>query len=419
MTAPHPRGLWHHRSFLYLWVAQTVSAAGSAVTAIALPLTAVLYLDASPAEMGLLGAAAGLPALLFGLLVGVWVDRARRHTLMIVADLGRALLLASIPAAALLGLLTMAQLYAVAFCVGTLSLFFDIAVTSYLPSVVRREELVDANGKLQMSDSVTAVAGPGVAGLLVQLATAPAAIALDALSFLASALLLRRIPSEEPAAPVRRGGRSIRGELGEGLRFLVAEPLLRSMTLSSALGSLALSVQGAVLVLYATEELRIAPALLGAIFSARGAASLLGAALSGRVGRTVGAGPAVVWGTLLSCLGALTYPLAAGSPVAAAAFLVAGQVLFGLGTPIYSVNQVSLRQEITPDRLLGRVNAGRRFVVFGVAPVGALVGGTLGSQLGLRPALITGAACMVLAFLVALLSPLRTAVQRGASAAGV
>ncbi len=407
MSRPRFTGLWRHPDFLRLWAAQTVSAAGSAVGGIALPLTAVVALDASAAQMGLLGAAAGAPALLFGLLAGVWVDRWPRRPILVAANLGRALLLGTIPVAALLGVLRMELLYAVGFGVGTLSLFFDIAVTSLLPALVGRRQLVEGNGKLQLSDSVTRVAGPGLAGLLLQVVAAPVAVAADALSFLASAVLLRRIRAAEHDHAPDRTRRSMRREIGEGLHLLLGHPLLRAMTLSSALGSLALSLQGTVLVLYATGTLGVTPALLGVVFSSRGAASLLGAALSGWVGRRLGAGPAIVWGTLVVALGTLALPAASGPLAITVSVLIAAQVLLGSGTPVYSVNQVSLRQAITPDRLLGRVNAGRRFVVFGAAPVGALLGGFLGSALGLRPTLVVGAFTMVLAFLAVLVSPLK------------
>ncbi len=393
--------------FVNLWAAHTVSAFGSAVTGVALPLTAVLALGASPAQMCLLRVAGGVPALLFSLFAGVWVDRLRRRPVLIGADLGRALLLRSVPVAALLGLLRMEHLYVVAFLTGALSLFFDIAVTSYLPVLIRRKDLVGGNTRLQVSDSVASVAGPGLGGVLTQLLTAPVAIAFDALSFALSALLLRRIHAEEaPLAPLPER-RDVWREIGEGLRFLLANPLLRAMTVSSALGSLALSMQVAVLVLFATRSLGLSPALLGLIFASRGIASLVGAVLAGRAGRAMGAGPAVVWGTLLSVLGSLVIPLAGGSLVVAVPTLVAAQVLLGIGSPIYSVNQITLRQSITPDRVLGRVNASRRFLVFGAAPVSALFGGTLGSLLGLRPTLLAGALILMLAFLTVLLSPLR------------
>lgn len=413
-------GLWKQRDFRHLWAAHSVSVAGSAVTGIALPLTAIEVVDASAAQLGVLGAVATLPALLFGLPAGVWVDRWRRHPLLVRADLGRGLLLGAIPLAALLDLLTMEVLYVVAFAGGILGLFFDIAITSFLPTVVARGQLVDGNSKLATSDAVATVAGPSLGGVLVQLVSAPGAIAIDAVSFLTSALLLRGIQAREPTAVGTVGaarGRLI-GELMEGLRFLVAQPLLRAMTLSSALGSVAVSIQGAVLILYATTDLGISAALLGVVFASRGIAALIGAWLAGRVGTRLGPGRAIIAGTLVGSVGAfaMALPSASSAAAVAVAVVVGGQVLLGLGAPIYSVNQLSLRQAITPDRLLGRVNAGRRFVVFGVAPLGALAGGFLGEALGLRAALLAGALCMVGAVVAAIASPLRSSVQPSAAA---
>jgi MFS family permease len=399
--------LWRQPDFRYLWAAQAVSLAGSAVTSLALPLTAALLLGASPAQMGLLGAATGAPALLFSLVVGAWVDRWPRRPILVAADVARALLLGTIPLAALLGGLRMAHLYAVAFAVGSLSLLFDIAATSFLPAVLLRQRLVEGNSALQLGEAVTRVAGPSAAGVLVQLVTAPVAIAADALSYLASALLLSRIRTREPA-PVQQGRQRLWREISEGVRLLLGHPALRAMTVSSALGSLAMSIQGTLLVLYATGDLGLTPSLLGLVFSSRGLTSLLGAALAGPLGRRLGAGRAIVWGTLAEAVGALLLPLASGPLTVAVPLLVAGQALLGAGTPVYSVNQVSLRQALTPDRLLGRVNAGRRFVVFGIGPVGALLGGALGEGLGVRLALFAGGLSMALAFFAAWLSPLRT-----------
>ena len=405
--------LWQHTDFRRLWAAHSVSVAGSAVTGIALPLTAIEVLEASAAQLGVLGAVATLPALLFGLPAGVWVDRWRRHPLLVRTDLGRAILLGVIPLTALLDLLSMEVLYVVAFAVGILGLFFDIAVTSYVPSVLARDQLVDGNSKLATSTSVATVAGPSVGGVLVQLISAPGAIAVDAVSFLTSALLLRGVQAHEPVAgaPSGTGRTRLSNELMEGLRFLVRQPLLRAMTLSSALGSLAVSIQGAVLILYATTDLGISAALLGTVFASRGIAALVGAWLAGRVSVRFGEGRAFIIGTLVGAVGAFTLTLPSASPAASMAVMIGGLVLLGVGAPIYSVTQLSLRQAITPDRLLGRVNAGRRFVVFGVAPLGALAGGILGETLGLRAALLTGALCMAGAVVAAVASPLRSAVK--------
>ena len=241
-------GLLRHPDFRRLWVAQTVSVVGSQLTSVALPLTAVLTLRATPLEMGLLGAAANMPILLGGLFAGVWVDRLRRRPILIVADLGQGLLLATIPLAAFLGLLRIEMLYAIAILVGTLKLFFDVAVTSYLPVLVRREELAEGNSKIQLSYSAADVTGPGVAGGLVQLIGAPFVLLLDTLSFLVSAAFLRRIRSPEPT-PIQVDRQTVWREIGDGLRLLWKEPVLRAMTLTTGVGSLGNSMQQTVLVL--------------------------------------------------------------------------------------------------------------------------------------------------------------------------
>ena len=255
-----------------LWQAQTVSEFGSEITRLALPLTAVLTLQATAVEMGVLRAAANAPILLLGLVAGVWVDRLRRRPIMVSANVGRALLLGAIPAIALLGALRMEHLWLVAFLVGTLTVFFDLAVTSIPPTLVAREDLVEANSKLQLSYSTVAAVGPGVAGWLIALVTAPLAIAVDAVSFLASAALLTRLGASEPAP--RAGRRPMWGEIGEGARFLFGHPALRPLTVSTAVGSLGGSIQGTVLVLYAAQQLGLGPALIGLVVASGGVAAI-------------------------------------------------------------------------------------------------------------------------------------------------
>src|SRR5262245_5400811 len=236
-----PSNLWQNRSFLRLWLAQVISSAGTAITNVALPLTAVLVLDATPAQMGLLGMAGSLPNLLFGLIAGVWVDRTRRRPVLVGADIGRAILLVSIPVAAWLSHVTFLHLWIVAFCAGSLTVFFQIASIAVLPALVTKTQLVEANSKLSISDSVILIAGPGVAGGLVQLLSAPKAILVDAVSYLLSAVTLGGIGAAEPRPAPRHG--AIWSEIGEGVRELVGTPLLKVLTITSSLGLLAASVQ--------------------------------------------------------------------------------------------------------------------------------------------------------------------------------
>jgi MFS family permease len=408
--------LWRDRQFGLFWGGQTVSVLGSAVTALALPLMAEALLGATAWQMGLLGAAQMTPHLLFGLLAGVAVDRWPRRRTMIAADLGRAALLALVPLAWSLGWLSIELLYAVAFGIGGLSLLFDVASTSFVPSLVGRERLVEGNAQVALSGSVASTAGRGLGGALVQLLGAPLAIALDAASFLVSAASLAMVRVAEPSAAAPAARRGLWADVVEGLRTVFGDAVLRAMTIGSAIGSLALQVQAAVLVLYLRRQLGLEPAVIGAIFATASAAGIVGALLAGRGARLIGAGPSVVYGTLLTALGTLAAPLAGGPTWLVVAVLLLGQLLIGIGGPIYAVNQLSVRQLVTPDHLLGRVNASRRFLVFGVGPVGALLGGAVGEAAGLPAALLLGAGLMLIAFAWLFASPLRDG-YAGANAA--
>src|SRR5262245_26883176 len=317
-----PAALWRNRAFLRLWVADAVSQLGSEVTTLALPLTAVVVLGAGAAEMGLLAASRQVPYLLTSLVAGVWVDRLPRRSIMVVADFGRAALLGAIPLAAYFQVLRIEHLYSIAFLVGMLSVFAEIAATSIVPSLVERDQIFDANGRLQMTGSAAGVAGPGLGGALVQAVTAPIAIALDALSFLVSGLLVATIGPERGPRPAERARGGFWRQVWEGLVGLLGIRVIRDMTISSALGNVALQIQGAVLFLYLVRDLGLDPALIGTIFALRGLAALAGAAVSSGVGRRFGPGPAIVFGTLLLELGLCAIPLAAGPPPLVVATLV-------------------------------------------------------------------------------------------------
>lgn len=410
-------GLWRHREFGKLWAGQTISLFGSQVTFLALPLTAVLTLKATAAQMGILGAVQFAPFLLVGLFAGVWVDRARRRPILMAADFGRALLLSSIPAAALLHRLGMPQLYVIGFLVGILTVFFDVAYQSFLPALVSREALVEGNSKLGASEALAQIGGPGIAGLLVQLITAPIAIFVDATSFLASVLFLGLIRTPEPAPLARSQGRNIWAEIGEGLRVVVGNPLLRSIAGCTATSNLFGTILQTVYLLYAVRALGISAGLLGLIFAVGSAGGLLGAVLAGRITLRVGLGPAIWGAILLGSVASLLVPLAVRPLVLAIPLLMAAQIGRGLGGTLYNINQVSLRQTITPDHLLGRMNASMRFIVWGTIPLGSLIGGFLGEAIGLRPTLVVGAIGGLLSVLWVLLSPVRTLRLRPAAAA--
>ena len=403
---PALTGLWRHTDFLKLWAAQTLATLNSTVTNLALPLIAALTLRASPIEMGLRGTAATIPNLLVGLPAGIWADRFRRRPIMIAADVGRALLLLSIPVAAALDLLGIWQLYAVLFLSGVCTTFFDVADASYLPSLVGRDRLVSANSKLVTSTSVAAAVGPGLAGGLIQLLTAPIAIVTDALSLAASAVLVKTIRAPEPA-PAADGRRDDAWrEACDGVRTLCRDPVLRSIAGSSTIYLFFSSTTIAVYVLYATRELGIVPGTLGLIFGFGGAGAVVGALIAARSARWLGAGPAMIAANLVAGLCMLLIPLAGASP-AAVPLLMAAQFGSQSMGAAFTIVQTSLRQARTPDRVLGRMNASYRFLTMGTIPVGSLVGGALGGAIGPRATLLVGGLGMLLPVVWLFLSPAR------------
>jgi predicted MFS family arabinose efflux permease len=375
------------------------------VTTLAFPLTAALTLDAGPGAMALLGAAGTLPTLLFGLFAGVWVDRLPRRPLLIGADLARAVLLGSIPVAALVGALRLPQLYVVAFLTGVCTLVFEVAYHAILPTLVPSEQLVEGNSKLALSRSAAEVAGPGLAGGLARVMTAPGAIALDAISFLVSAACLRHLrPSAAlpPAQPVRR---QLRVELGDGLRVIRGEPVLRALVGGLALLQLANAALETVVLLYLARTLGLGAATLGVVFAAGNVGFLAGALLPARMAAWFGVGPSIALALALTASSDLLVPLATGPTVIVIALLLLALGGFGLGHTIFNVHQVSLRQQLTPAALLGRVNATVLVLTAGLAPLGALLGGALGATLGLRATLFIAGGGELLAALWLAVSP--------------
>jgi MFS family permease len=379
------RSLWGHRDFVRLWSAESVSRFGSQVSLLALPLIAIAVLRTSTFQVGLLSTMEFLPFVLVGLPAGVWVDRLRRRPVLIAADLGRALALASVPLAHLLGVLSMAQLYAVAFVTGVLTVFFDVAYQSYLPRLVRPDQLVEGNAKLEISSSGASIAGPGLAGLLIQAFTAPLAVLVDAISFVASAGFIGRIRRPEPPPPPASGGPGMRREIAEGLRYVLGHRLLRWIAASTGTFNLFSSMTQAILVLYLVRRLGMSAGLIGLVMSVGNAGWLIGAAGSGRLSARIGVGWSVLGAAVVGSAGALLVPLAPASwPVP---FLIAAMCLQSFGTTVYNIGQLSVRQAITPERLHGRMNATMRFMVWGTMPLGSALGGALGQAVGLRPTL--------------------------------
>jgi MFS family permease len=403
--------LWRHRDFMRLWAAETISQVGSQVTLLALPLAAILILDATAFEVGALSSIEYAPFLLVGLPAGVWVDRLRRRPILIAGDLGRAVVLASIPIAYWLDALTMPHLYAAAFFTGICTVFFDVAYQSYLPSLVERGQLTEGNAKLEISRSGAQLAGPGIAGGLVEVLTAPVAIAVDAVSYLGSALFVSRIRRPEPdvPAPPAEDRPRMRSQIMEGLRYVLGHPLLRPIAACTALSNLFSAMATAILILFAVRELGLTAGAIGVALAIGNVGFLVGAFAAERIAGRVGIGRAIVGSSVLFGLAGFAYPLATSAT--AVVLLVAGGLLFGFGGVVYNVNQVSLRQAITPGRMQGRMNATMRFVVWGTLPIGALAGGALGGAIGLRPNLWIAAAGGFLAFVPPLFSPVRSLVS--------
>ena len=402
----HFVGLWRHPDFLKLWVGQAVSLFGSLVGRFALPLVAVVALDASPGQVALLYVAEMAPAILIGLFAGAWVDRLRRRPIMLWADVGRALLLLSIPAAAVAGLLRVEQLYVVVVLVGTLTTFFDVAYRSYLPTLVPRAALVEANSKLQASSAVVEVTAFGAAGVLVQLLTAPVAILVDAGSFLISALSLALIRAPDSRPRVSVGQQPTWLELRAGLHFVLGEPVLRALGAVRATRNVFLFIWVSMLMVLLTRELRLEPAPIGVLFALGGISSLVGALWAERIVRRWGLGPTMVLGLTLSSASLLCVPLASG-PLPLILALVGAQQLFDAPATVYEIHETSLIQASAPDHLLGRVTASLRCVEWAAMLAGALLGGLLGEVIGPRATMFVGALGTLPTVLWLIASPVR------------
>ncbi|QKV76835.1 MFS transporter [Amycolatopsis sp. Hca4] len=396
-------GVLSNRDFRRLWLADLVSQLGSRIDVLAVPLLAVTALGAPVFEVSLLRTAQTLPYLVLGLQVGAWCDRIRHRPVLIAADAGRAVLIASVPVAALFGVLGMAQLLAVVFAVGVLGVFFDVAHQTYVPRLVPRGQLPEANTRLQTNRSTAAVAGPGLAGLVVQALGTAAALAVDAASYLWSALWLRRIETPD-VRPEPRERRLLR-EIGEGLRLVRGDRVLLAISAHGAVSSFFQSAHLAIVVVFLARDLGLSAWVIGVL----GTASLTGALTAGLTARLLGerVGQArALWGAaVLFGLAYQLYPFT-GRGWALACYVVAG-FFTSYSVIVLSVFGVSFQQAVTPPELLGRVNAISQTLVFGVAPLGSLLGGTLVGVLGMRPTLHVAAAGVLASAAIMVWSPLR------------
>jgi MFS family permease len=376
------RSPFAHRDFRLLLLGQTTSQFGAQVSAVAIPLLAVITLHATPFQMGLINASSTLAFALIGLQAGAWLDRLRRGPVLIASDAIRAALLLSIPVAWWLGVLTIGQLVVVSLLVGAARVFFDVGYTSYLPTVIGRDKVLAGNSALESVRASGQVAGPGVGGWLVAVLGAASVVLIQSVTFLVSALSLLAIRTREPRPVPDPARPPLRRQIGVGVRMVLRNPVLRATAISSAAGNLAFALASAVTFIFFSRTLRLSPTGIGIVLAIGAVTVVVGAALTPRLARRVGSAR-IVWLSL-----AVTGPVGLLSPLAQpgplVALVVIGTAVGEFGQIIYAFSNVSLRQRLCPDELLGRVNATMRFAIMGLFPLGALVGGALGEWIGLR-----------------------------------
>jgi MFS family permease len=403
-----PKGLWHNREFLKLCSAQTTSIFGTQIASLAYPLTAIIILQASAFEIGFLRAIGTASAVLVGFFVGVIVDRMSHKRLLIVTDFGRAFLSALIPIAAFFSVLQIEHLYVISFFTGALAITSEVAGMAMLPSLIKKESLVEGNSKFATTESAATIAGPSASGFLVQALTAPVAIIFDAVSFAASGVIIWLIRPSEGSAEEDSSAKerkSVWSEIVEGLSFVYKNPILRPLSQGIALHFLFILLISTIFTLYVVRELGLEPFPLGMIFSAMGFGLLLGALVVKKITARFGQGRVMTFAALLNALACLLIPVAGGA--SAIFVLIAAYFLLAFGMQIHGINLMSLRQAITPDDLQGRMNGSFRFINVCMMLVGALAAGVLGELIGLRATLLVGAMGMFLPFLRLFFSPVR------------
>lgn len=398
-------GIFANRDFAKLWAGETVSLVGTQVTQFAMPLAAVLTLRATAFDVGILNALRYVPVIAVALFAGVWLDRRRRRPVLVACSLSNAVLIGLVPLASVTGLLSIDLLYLVTLLAGTLSVIFDVGALSYVPFLVERRHLLESNGKLQASFAVSGIAGPGLAGLLVGLITAPITLSVDAVSYLFSAAGLITIRKQEPEPEVPRERVSIRQQIAEGFQAVYGTRLLRALLAQSAALNVGFGAVSTVFTVYAVRTLHLSPFQLGLVIVGLAVGALAGALAATRIRSALGLGrtlAAAIVGVSASPL-LLLIPRGAG-PVAVLV-LFAGWLGHGCGISIWNVNTITLRQALTPMRVQARMNATYRMLLFGALPVGALVGGLLGSAVGLRSATVISVIVLTTPLLWLLFSP--------------
>jgi MFS family permease len=398
-------GLWRNTFFMRLWIGQTISVFGSMVGGFALPFVALLLLKATPFQVALLGMMAFIPGFLVSLFAGILVDRFPRKPVMIWSDVGRFVALSSIPIAAMLGGLSMVQLYVVAFLNGALGTFFDIAYHAYLPSLITRDELTEGNAKLTASASVAETAGFGLAGWLVQAFTAPIAMLLDAISFLISAISIASIQHPE-ALEKSETPNDIWLEARQGFAAIAQQPIVRTLVGSSVVLALFSRMFGSMIIVFTTRELGLSPGIQGTIFAVGGVTSLLGALAAEPLTRKFGLGSTLVISMCLIGLGMIAPAFAIGAGITSIALLILNQLLTDPAWTIHNINELTLRQSLISNDVLGRVNGSLRFLEFAANLIGLFLGGILGEVFGPRITLMIGAMGGFVAAIWLLTSPI-------------
>jgi predicted MFS family arabinose efflux permease len=398
--------LWRQKDFLKFWIGETVSLFGSQITHLALPLTAVVLLNATPMQMGILTAAGTAPYLFLTLFAGVWVDRHRRRPILVIANFGRALLLLLIPLLAWFEILRIEHVIGVAFLVGVLTVFFEVTYQSFLPRLLDRNQLADGNSKLSMSTATSEIGGPGFAALLVQVFSAPFALVVDACSFLVSAFSLLMIRKEEPE-PAPSTHEPVLAAIREGWRFMIGNRYLSAIAGEAATYNLFWNVIQAIFMLYMVRELGMNAGSISLIFIVGSVGGLLGALVTNRMANHLGVGATVVGAAVISDLVTIALPFVAQTSINVVVVLALIFFIRGFGMTAVNVHTYSLRQSIIPDQLLGRTNAAYRLLTYGAMPLGALLGGFLSERFGLQPTLLVGAVGLLSTWLWLWFSPVR------------
>ena len=400
-----PSPLWRHRGFLTLWTGESLSQFGAQLAHLALPVLAVSLLQATPFQVGLLGAVDTAAFLLIGLPAGAWIDRMRKRRIMLTADLVRAVVLAAIPVLWIAGALEFWHLYVVGAALGAATVFFDIAYQSFVPVLVPSASISDANGKLESTAQIARVGGPAAGGALLTVLAAPFLLAATALTYLVSFVFLSRIRDTE-ALPDRTERRPLPLEIREGLGYVLRHPLLSRITASTSINNLFATIATTMLPILVLRELGLSPAVMGIVFSVGAVGGLLGAIAAPAIAARIGEGTAIPVSCLAGGVFLLMLPASAIVPGLAVPVLVVGEFGLAFTVLVYNITQVSFRQRICPPRLLGRMNASIRFLVWGVMPIGALVSGVLGTAIGVLPTLWIGSIGALFAALPVVLSPL-------------